>query len=71
MVVNEEKHIQHNPQTQEDSEGLAARFKRLSKTSSKLTIMRALEAGDCVLGYTECDFSSQRIGFEIIRSLFL
>jgi predicted SnoaL-like aldol condensation-catalyzing enzyme len=50
MVVNEEKHIQHNLQTREGSEGLAARFKCLPKTSSKLTIMRALKAGDCVLG---------------------
>ena len=32
-VVNEEKYIQHNPQTHEGSEGLAALFKRLSKTS--------------------------------------
>lgn len=44
---------------------MPAHFKRLSKTSSKLPIMRALQAGDCVLGYTECDFPSQRIGFEI------
>ena len=31
-VVNEEKYIQHNPQTLEGSEGLAELFKRLSKT---------------------------------------
>lgn len=58
MVVNEEKHIQHNPQAQEGSEELVARFKCLSKTSSKLNIMRALEAGDCVLGYAGCAFPS-------------
>ena len=34
-VVNEDKYIQHNPQTHEGSEGLAALFKRLSKTSPR------------------------------------
>ena len=32
-VVNEDKYIQHNPQTHESSEGLAALFERLSKAS--------------------------------------
>ena len=32
-VVNPEKYIQHNPQTQEGGEGLAALFKRLAKSS--------------------------------------
>ena len=35
-VVNEEKYIQHNPQTHEGSEGLAVLFKRLSKTSPRV-----------------------------------
>ncbi len=34
-VVNEAKYIQHNPQTHESSEGLAALFTRLSKTSPR------------------------------------
>lgn len=34
-MVNEEKYSQHNPQTHEDSEGLEALFKRLSKTSAR------------------------------------
>lgn len=32
-VVDEAKYIQHNPQTKEGSEGLAALFQRLSNTS--------------------------------------
>ena len=42
-VVNEAKYIQHNPQTQEGSEGLAALFKRLSKTEPRVNIVRAFE----------------------------
>ncbi|MDH3232415.1 MAG: hypothetical protein OEQ29_02740, partial [Alphaproteobacteria bacterium] len=37
-VVNQDKYIQHNPQTHEGSEGLAALFKRLSKTSPRVNI---------------------------------
>jgi predicted SnoaL-like aldol condensation-catalyzing enzyme len=66
-VVNEEKYIQHNPQTQEGSEGLAALFKRLSKTSPTVTIVRAFEDGDFVFGHTEYDFATRRIGFEVFR----
>ena len=36
-VVNEAKYIQHNPQTHEGSEGIAALFARLSKTSPRVT----------------------------------
>ena len=32
-VVNEAKYVQHNPQTHEGSEGLAALFKRLSSAT--------------------------------------
>ena len=39
-VVNEVRYIQHNPQTHEGSEGLAALFQRLSKTSPKVNIVR-------------------------------
>lgn len=66
-VVNEAKYIQHNPQTHEGSEGLAVLFKRLSKTSPKVKIVRAFEDGDFVFGHTEYDFASRRIGFEIFR----
>jgi predicted SnoaL-like aldol condensation-catalyzing enzyme len=34
-VVNPDKYIQHNPQTHEGGEGLAALFKRLSKSSPR------------------------------------
>lgn len=66
-VVNEEKYIQHNPQTHEGSEGLAELFKRLSKTSPRVNIVRVFEDGDFVFAHTEYDFSSRNIGFEIFR----
>jgi predicted SnoaL-like aldol condensation-catalyzing enzyme len=44
-VVNQEKYIQHNPQTHEGSEGLAALFKRLSKTSPRVNIVRVFADG--------------------------
>ncbi len=66
-VVNEAKYIQHNPQTQEGSEGLAVLFKRLSQTSPKVNIVRAFEDGDYVFAHTEYDFSRRNIGFELFR----
>ena len=66
-VVNEDKYIQHNPQTHEGSEGLAALFKRLSKTSPSVNIVRAFEDGDYVFAHTEYDFARSNIGFEIFR----
>lgn len=66
-VVNEDKYIQHNPQTHEGSEGLAELFKRLSKTSPRVNIVRAFEDGDFVFAHTEYDFATSNIGFEIFR----
>lgn len=66
-VVNEAKYIQHNPQTQEGSEGLAALFQRLSRTSPRVNIVRAFEDGDFVFAHTEYDFASRKIGFEVFR----
>ena len=66
-VVNEAKYIQHNPQTQEGSEGLAALFRRLSETSPRVNVVRAFEDGDFVFGHTEYDFATRRIGFEVFR----
>ncbi len=66
-VVNEEKYIQHNPQTHEGSEGLVALFQRLSKTSPRVNIVRAFEDGDFVFAHTEYDFSRRNIGFEVFR----
>jgi len=66
-VVNEEKYIQHNPQTHEGSEGLAELFKHLSKTSPRVNIVRVFEDGDFVFAHTEYDFSTRNIGFEIFR----
>lgn len=66
-VVNEAKYIQHNPQTHEGSEGLAALFARLSKTNPRVNVVRAFEDGDFVFAHTEYDFSTRRIGFEVFR----
>ena len=66
-VVNQSKYIQHNPQTHEGGEGLAALFKRLSKTSPRINIVRAFEDGDYVFAHTEYDFSNRKIGFEVFR----
>lgn len=66
-VVNEEKYIQHNPHTHEGSEGLAALFRRLSKTSPRVNIVRVFEDGDYVFAHTEYDFASSNIGFEVFR----
>jgi predicted SnoaL-like aldol condensation-catalyzing enzyme len=66
-VVNEAKYIQHNPQTQEGSEGLAALFKRLSETSPRVNVVRAFEDGEFVFGHTEYDFANRKIGFEVFR----
>jgi predicted SnoaL-like aldol condensation-catalyzing enzyme len=66
-VVNEAKYIQHNPQTHEGSEGLATLFKRLSKTSPRVNIVRAFEDNDFVFAHTEYDFSNRNIGFEVFR----
>ena len=66
-VVNQAQYIQHNPQTQEGSEGLAALFKRLSKTGPRVNIVRIFEDGDYVFAYTEYDFSNSNIGFEVFR----
>ncbi len=66
-VVNEEKYIQHNPQTHEGSEGLAKLFKRLSKTSPRVNIVRVFEDDDFVFAHTEYDFTTRNIGFEIFR----
>ena len=66
-VVDEAKYIQHNPQTKEGSEGLAALFQRLSNTSPRVNIVRAFEDGDFVFAHTEYDFASRKIGFEVFR----
>lgn len=66
-VVNEARYIQHNPHTHEGSEGLAALFERLSKTSPRVNIVRAFDDGDIAFAHTEYDFSSSKIGFEVFR----
>lgn len=66
-VVNEEKYIQHNPQTHEGSEGLAELFARLSKTNPRVTFIRVFEDGDFALAHNEYDFSSLRAAFEVFR----
>jgi len=66
-VVNEDKYIQHNPQTHEGSVGLAELFKQLAKSSPRVNIVRIFDDGDCVFAHTEYDFANSNIGFEIFR----
>ncbi len=66
-VVNEAEYIQHNPQTHEGSEGLAALFARLAKSNPKVNIVRVFSDGDYVFAHTEYDFATRRIGFEVFR----
>ncbi len=47
-VVNPRKYIQHNPETHEGGEGLAALFKRIAKTSPRVDIVRIFSEGDYV-----------------------
>lgn len=66
-VVNEARYVQHNPQTHEGSEGLAALFKRLSRTEPKVNMVRGFEDGAFVFAHMEYDFSSRKICFEVFR----
>ena len=66
-VVSTDKYVQHNPQTHEGGEGLAALFKRLSESRPRVNIVRVLSDGDYVFAHTEYFFSGARIGFEVFR----
>lgn len=66
-VVNEAVYIQHNPQTEEGSEGLAALFQRLSQTSPRVNIVRIFADQAFVFAHTEYDFSRRNVGFEVFR----
>ena len=66
-VIHPQMYIQHNPQTHEGREGLAALFKRLSKSSPRVNVVRVFSDGDFVFAHTEYDFSSRKIGFEVFR----
>ncbi|MEO9779417.1 MAG: nuclear transport factor 2 family protein [Sedimentitalea sp.] len=66
-IVNEAKYIQHNPQTHEGSEGLAALFERLSKTVPHVTFVRVFEDGDFAFAHNQYDFSSLNVAFEVFR----
>ena len=67
QVVDQDKYIQHNPQTHEGSEGLESLFKRLSQTNPRVKIVRAFEDGAYIFAHTEYDFSRRNIGFEVFR----
>ena len=66
-IVNEDRYIQHNPQTAEGGEGLAELFKRLAQTSPRVNVVRMFEDGDFVFAHTEYDFDTERVGFEVFR----
>ncbi len=66
-VVNESRYVQHNPQTHEGSEGLAALFARLSRTNPRVTFVRVFEDGDFAFAHNRYDFSGPRVAFEVFR----
>ena len=66
-VVNEEKYIQHNPQTHEGGEGIAALFARISKTNPKVRFVRVFEDGDFAFAHNKYDFADVKIAFEVFR----
>jgi len=66
-VVNESKYIQHNPLTREGNVGLAELFKRLSKTSPRVELVRVFEDGEFVFAHTDYDFNEVEVGFEVFR----
>ncbi len=66
-VVDEARYIQHNPQTQEGSIGLAALFARLAKTEPSVRMVRVFADGDFVFAHMEYDFSTRRVAFEVFR----
>lgn len=66
-VVNEDKYIQHNPQTHAGSEGIATLFARLAKTDPRVTFVRVFEDGDYAFAHNEYDFSTLRVAFEVFR----
>ncbi len=66
-VVNENKYIQHNPQTREGGDGIAALFARLSKTNPKVTFMRVFEDGDFAFAHNVYDFANVKVAFEVFR----
>lgn len=66
-VINQDKYIQHNPQTKEGGIGLSELFKQLAKSSPRVNIVRIFSDGDFVFAHTEYDFEHSNIGFEIFR----
>lgn len=66
-VVNPNKYIQHNPQTHEGGVGLAELFKKISKSSPRVNIVRIFADGDYIFAHTEYEFSQLNVGFEIFR----
>ena len=66
-VVNEAKYIQHNPLTKEGSEGLAELFKRLSKMSPTVELVRVFQDGEYVFAHTDYDFNVVEVCFEVFR----
>jgi predicted SnoaL-like aldol condensation-catalyzing enzyme len=66
-VVNEEKYIQHNPQTKDGGHGLVELFSRLAKTNPKVEIIRLFEDDNFVFVHTIYNFSNERVAFEIFR----
>lgn len=66
-VVNEDKYIQHNPETRTGGDGIAALFARISKTNPKVNFVRVFEDGDFAFAHNEYNFANVLIAFEVFR----
>ncbi|MEM8570283.1 MAG: hypothetical protein AAGG56_05160 [Pseudomonadota bacterium] len=66
-VVNEVRYVQHNPQTAEGGEGLAALFARISKTNPKVRFVRVFEDREFAFAHNEYDFADLKAAFEVFR----
>ena len=66
-VVDEQKYIQHNPETHEGGAGIAALFARISKTDPKVKFVRVFEDGEFAFAHNEYDFADVKIAFEVLR----
>ena len=67
QAINPDKYIQHNPQTLEGRDGLAALFAKLAKTNPRVNFVRLFADGDFVFAHMEYYFSVARVGFEVFR----
>lgn len=66
-VVDEDRYLQHNPETGTGGQGIAELFARISKTNPKVRFLRVFEDGDFAFAHIEYDFADVKAAFELFR----